>query len=127
MLHVAGVDRRRRDHGVGTAGRTGTGHPSDNDRRGTAEKSQSLHPYDVTIAEKVICRIERRFTNQAVRGIRSCRSAYQRRRLRRGRRVPVSSQRLQHPRRPRELQHPIVQARRSGVHCTAPVRPAGRS
>jgi len=31
------------------------------------EKAQSLHPYEVTTAEKVIARIERRFTNQTIR------------------------------------------------------------
>ena len=31
------------------------------------EKAQSLHPYEVTTAEKVITRIEKRFTNQTVR------------------------------------------------------------
>ena len=30
------------------------------------EKAQSLHPYEVTTAEKVIARIERRFTNQTI-------------------------------------------------------------
>jgi hypothetical protein len=32
-----------------------------------AEKAQDLHPYEVTTAEKVIMRIERRFTNQTIR------------------------------------------------------------
>jgi len=32
-----------------------------------AEKAQDLHPYEVTTAEKVITRIERRFTNQTIR------------------------------------------------------------
>jgi hypothetical protein len=31
------------------------------------EKAKSLHPYEVTTAEKVITRIERRFTNQTLR------------------------------------------------------------
>jgi Omp85 superfamily domain len=31
------------------------------------EKAQSLHPYEVTTAEKVMTRIERRFTNQTVK------------------------------------------------------------
>ena len=31
------------------------------------EKAQSLHPYEVTTAEKVIARIERRFTDQTIR------------------------------------------------------------
>src|SRR4029453_18634647 len=32
-----------------------------------AEKAQDLHPYEVTTAEKVVMRIERRFTNQTIR------------------------------------------------------------
>jgi hypothetical protein len=32
-----------------------------------AEKAKDLHPYEVTTAEKVITRIERRFTNQTIR------------------------------------------------------------
>jgi hypothetical protein len=32
----------------------------------TDEKAQSLHPYEVTIAEKLITRIERRFTDQSI-------------------------------------------------------------
>jgi Omp85 superfamily domain len=32
-----------------------------------AEKAKDLHPYEVTTAEKVIIRIERRFTNQTIR------------------------------------------------------------
>ena len=47
--------------------------------------------------------------------------------LRRRGRIHVSPQPLQHPRRPRELQHQVVQARRGGVHLAAPVRPAGRT
>src|SRR4029450_1250328 len=31
------------------------------------EKAKSLHPYEVTTAEKVITRIEKRFTNQTIR------------------------------------------------------------
>src|SRR4029453_6372212 len=31
------------------------------------EKAQSLHPYEVTTAEKVMTRIEKRFTNQTIR------------------------------------------------------------
>ena len=31
------------------------------------EKAQNLHPYEVTTAEKVITRIEKRFTNQTIR------------------------------------------------------------
>ena len=32
-----------------------------------AEKAKDLHPYEVTTAEKVITKIERRFTNQTIR------------------------------------------------------------
>ena len=47
--------------------------------------------------------------------------------LRSRRRIPVSHQRLQHPRRARQLQPQLVQARRSGVQLTALVRPPGRA
>ena len=40
------------------------------------EKAQSLHPYEVTTAEKVITRIERRFTNQTIRFHPYLQSAY---------------------------------------------------
>jgi hypothetical protein len=40
------------------------------------EKAQSLHPYEVTTAEKVITRIERRFTNQTIRLHPYLQSAY---------------------------------------------------
>ena len=40
------------------------------------EKAQSLHPYEVATAEKVIRRIERRFTNQTIRWHPYLQSAY---------------------------------------------------
>jgi outer membrane protein assembly factor BamA len=40
------------------------------------EKAQSLHPYEITTAEKVMTRIERRFTNQTIRFHPYLQSAY---------------------------------------------------
>ncbi len=89
-----------------------------------AEKAKSLHPYEVTFAEKVIAGIERRLTNQTIRWHPYFQNAYSGRRLCRRPRIHRSHQRLQHPRRSRELQHQLVQARRGRIRLAAPVRPA---
>ena len=92
-----------------------------------AEKAKSLQPYEVTTAEKVITRIERRFTNQTIRWHPYLQNAYRGGGFAAGAGYMFHTRRIQHSRRPGQLQHQVVQARRGGVHLAAPVRPAGRT
>ena len=92
-----------------------------------AEKAKDLQPYEVTTAEKVITRIERRFTNQTIRLHPYLQNAY------RGGGFAAGAGYMFHPGEYSTLDvrgsYSIrsVQARRGGVRLAAPVRPAGRT
>ena len=75
--------------------------------KAAAEKAQSLHPYDVTTAEKVMARIERRFTNQTIRLHPYLQNAYRGGGFAAGLGYMFHPSALQHPGRPRQLQHQI--------------------
>ena len=67
--------------GAPTTARAQSSEPQPETRQSTVEnaaveKAKNLHPYEITTAEKVITRIERRFTNQTIRFHPYLQSAY---------------------------------------------------